>query len=198
MGKEINNKKESKEKNKLPTIPPMHELMDNYKVKKHKPQWYGDLIERLDEELKQASNFRSKVLILHLYVEYWINEIIRITYKNPKIIIDDDELGKFGNKVKLLKSRDFFDGEDLFKDLFGNLKQIQWIRNHYSHTLLMKDELDQDIEDRIKNMKMLYIRKSVDLSKKSFEERFLICALDTFDFLEQIIDYIMKMIPRPF
>lgn len=172
----------------------MYEFIRDYKIKKHKAQWYGDLLKRLDEELKEATNFRSKVLILHLYIEYWVNEIIRATHEFPEVIIDDGELGRFGNKIEILKSRNFIN----YEGLLNNLTQIQWFRNHYSHTLLMKDELNQKMKDRIKNMKMLYIRKNLDLSKKSFEERFVICAFDTFNFLDELNDHILAMSPRPF
>lgn len=170
-------------------FPPACEFIRDYKIKKHKTQWYDKIIIRLDKELKETKDFRSKVLILHLYIEYRINELIRATHKSPEIIIDDDKIGEFGNKIKILRSRNF-----IYEDLLKNLKQIQEIRNHYSHTLLMKDELD----NKIKNMKLLYMRKNLDISEKSFEEKFVICALDTFKFLDQLTDSVLNMIPRPF
>ncbi len=175
------------EKSKI-ELPPMYEFITDYKIKKHKTQWPHDLYARLDKEIKEAKDFRSKVIILHLYIEYWINEIIRISHRNAELIIDDEELGKFGNKIKILKIRGFID----YENLLVNLKQIQEIRNHYSHVLLMKDELDQKIKDKIENMKTLYIRKELDISKKSFEEKFLICAFDTFNFLEKLFDHIIE------
>lgn len=178
-----------KSRKTTPKLPPMKELMTNYKVKKHEPVWYEELLTKVDEDLTKIKEFRLKVIVIHIYIEYWINELIRALFKRPKIIIDNGDLGTFENKIRILESRGIFDNH---KDLLKNIRMTQRIRNHYSHKLILKDEVDEQVKAQIDNMKPLYAPKGRNLSKMTYEEKFIHLSIDAFIYLDQLNDHVWE------
>ena len=118
-------------------------------MKKHKKHEHNLLSERLCDEFNEANNIRELALIAHLYVEYYINEIIVMALKKPNLVIDDNELGSFKNKMLLLQSLGFFEHEQY---VLQNIALIQRIRNHFAHNLLISEEVPNQIFDRIKQL----------------------------------------------
>lgn len=126
------------------------------KMKKHKTQEHNILCERMCDEFNAARSVKELALIAHLYLEYFVNELVLSEFKNPNLIIDDNDLGTFHGKVTLLKAL------GLFKEaphLLANIEIIQRIRNFYAHNLLLSDDVPKPVRDRI--MQLQYLENGV-------------------------------------
>lgn len=118
-------------------------------MKRHKTQEHNYLSERLCDEFNQAKNIKELALVAHLYVEYFVNELIVETFRTPGLVIDDDKLGSFGSKILLLEAMGLFND---VPHVLSNVTLIQRIRNHYAHNLLLTDEVPEPVASRIKQL----------------------------------------------
>jgi len=119
------------------------------KMKRHRTYEHNLLIERMCDEFNEARNVKELALIAHLYLEYFVNELVIVIFKEPNLVIDDGELGSFKSKVTLLKALGLFgDAHHLLK----NIELIQRIRNFYSHNLLITDKVPEQVADRIREL----------------------------------------------
>ncbi len=163
--------------------------MEVRNLKKHEQVDYVELLESLNKDLTEIKDFRLKVIVIHLYIEYWINELILALFHEPKKIIDDGDLGTFENKMKILESRGIFKTHE---DLLTNVRMVQRIRNHYSHKLILEDELNEKVKTCINNMKALYAIKERNLSTIAYEEKFIQLSVEAFKYLDQLNDHVWK------
>ena len=116
------------------------------KMKRHRTHEHNLLIDRMCDEFNDVHNVRELALVTHLYVEYFMNELIVAKLKSPALVIDDSELGSFKNKILLLRSMGFFEG---IPHVLRNMELIQRVRNHYAHNLLLTDEVPEPVASRI-------------------------------------------------
>src|SRR4051794_21461874 len=111
-------------------------------MRKHTTFEHNGLSERLCEEFNNARSLRELAYIAHLFIEYYVNELTVAVLREPKLVVDDVDLGSFRNKVLLLRAMGIFENREA---LLRNVELIQGIRNFYAHNLLMAD----DAPDRV-------------------------------------------------
>lgn len=156
-------------------------------MRKHKRVEHDKLMDRLCEEFNEIRNLRFLSIIAHLYVEYFLDEIICIKFKQPELIIDNEELGSFFNKFTLLRSIGIFDSK---KDLERNIEMINRIRNFYAHNMLIEDVIPQEIVDRINEMKYIEGSNTYGESMEGMDEenKFHIIGISTITSLSNLLD----------
>jgi hypothetical protein len=118
-------------------------------MKRHKTHEHNLLGERMCDEFNDAQSVKELALIAHLYVEYYVNELVVAKFEKPALIIDDGELGSFGSKLTLLKAFGVFDE---VPHVSANTELIQRIRNFYAHNLLLSDEVPEPVASRIRQL----------------------------------------------
>jgi hypothetical protein len=72
----------------------------------------------------------STLLITHLYVEYFINFLIKRYFKLSAKILDDHNRYTFSVKLDLIYEKDFIP-----EWLYFNIRKLNKIRNEFSHNL---------------------------------------------------------------
>lgn len=115
-------------------------------MKKHKTHEHNVISDRLCDEFNDAANTRELAYVAHLYVEYFLNELIVATFKFPELIIDSNDLGTFHSKLTLLRAHGIFDKKPA---VLRNVELIQRIRNHYAHNLLMTNDEPEPVVSRV-------------------------------------------------
>lgn len=144
----------------------------------------------MNKELaRYHDDMRSSALNLHLFVEYCINEIIRIRFDDCQEIFDEKKWGwSFGRKVKLLKCSGVLVEDSI---LAQNIGVVQDIRNYYSHTLkLASDEVDENIVHFVHEMKPLHERLEMD--SWTTLDKFQLLTLETIASLLQLYNEVLK------
>ncbi len=107
----------------------------------------------LVSELNEQKETRMLALMIHLFVEYWINEIINVLFKNSDFIFKDKDLNGFSHKIDLLRACGVLkEGSDLLR----NIQLINKIRNDYAHNLIV-GEIEKATIERIREIVMLKI-----------------------------------------
>jgi len=101
------------------------------------------------DEFNDARDVRELALVAHLYIEYFVNELIVAKLKSPEIVIDDRDLGSFRSKILLLRAMGVFDAAP---HVLKNVELVQGVRNHYAHNLLVIDEVPEPVVSRIKQL----------------------------------------------
>jgi len=119
-------------------------------VIKHKTISEEHFFQSLVSELNQQKETRTLSLMIHLFAEYWINEVITVLFKNPDFVFKNS----FSNKINLLKACGVIKEKT---DLLKNIWIINQIRNDYAHNLFV-DEIEKTTVDNIRNMVMLEVR----------------------------------------
>jgi len=108
----------------------------------------------LVEELNKYNELRTLALVVHLFVEYYINEIIIKLFPKGEIIIENRALNSFSKKINILKAWDLFKSDS---DLLKNINLVNEIRNKYAHNLIAS-EVDKEAAKKINDIKILEIR----------------------------------------
>ena len=151
-------------------------------MKKHERKTDQELFQQLTREFKSIRGVRFVSVITHLYVDYFVNELVCREFKHPEKVIDDRELGEFQNKFSLLKARGFFDGR---KELEKNVELLTRIRNYYAHNIASKG-VPMAVSDRVKELKALPEFKNEKkelfapfLSGNELEDLFRVHAIQT-------------------
>jgi hypothetical protein len=129
-------------------------------MKKHRTFENKALTERLCDEFNESKDLRNLALLALLYLEYYINEILIFYFRHPQVIIDENEVGSFKNKLAILKALGVFDE---LNAVVKNVTLIQGIRNHYAHNLLETDKAPEKIVSRIKQL--VYLKKDGSVGK---------------------------------
>ncbi len=111
----------------------------------------------------KSGNIRQKVLIIHLAIEYWINEILKIKLEDLRIANFILENLTFYKKYELLKKMDLLNPDNIY-DKRINENIIKSIKNSMKNTGI---SVLQEIETRPKNRK-----------KEGQFSFFLICSND--------------------
>ncbi|MBI3032890.1 hypothetical protein HYY69_05415 [Candidatus Woesearchaeota archaeon] len=104
---------------------------------------------QLMEEFNKEQEIRSLVLTAHLFIEYWINEIIMNIFPQGKIIFKNKELRGFSSKIDILTAFGVFEKDE---DLLYNITQINQLRNKYAHNLIIKES---EVNKSIKQLKLI-------------------------------------------
>lgn len=106
--------------------------------KKSKRRDYSEkdkIYRRLADEINEPDPLRSKVLTLHLYIEYWLDNIIEKEKNKGK---DFSNVGTFHQKNESLHNLKIIDDH-----LYSNIEKINKIRNIYAHTLELEKVQDK-------------------------------------------------------
>jgi len=119
---------------------------------KHKTIDNDELMESLCNDLNDAPDIRYLSISSHLYVEYYLNELIRLKFDEAKLIIDESELGSFNNKFLILQALGIFRDK---ATLISNINLLRSIRNFYAHNLLISNPLPEEVKSRIKQLKYM-------------------------------------------
>ncbi len=123
----------------------------------------------LTNQINDPNPLRSKVLTLHLLVEYWLNKILEeLGYSKSRI--DDLTFHK--------KNEELHDNKILDDLIYENVKIINRIRNVYAHEIDL-DKLEPKINDLLNGIKF-----SLDFETSS-DDRFLAIAVQTMFQLEE-------------
>lgn len=134
----------------------------------------GEYQTQLDKFKKQDGFFEpiSTVLTTHLYIEFFINQLIEKHFKLKKKILDDHRSYSFSIKLDLI-----FEKELIPDWLYHNIRKLNDIRNKYSHRLHF-DILNADLsfkfpddQNEIENMNLL---KGLDKRRKKHNRNHLI------------------------
>ena len=164
-------------------------------MKKHRTFENNFLMERLCDEFNESEDLRNLALVAFLYLEYYINEILIFYFRHPQVIIDENEIGSFKNKLAILKALGVFD--DL-NAVVKNITLIQGIRNHYAHNLLETDKAPEKIVSRIKQLEYLKDDGSVDKydtpwikAVDPIKVQFHFCAISTIGVLARL-EYLLS------
>lgn len=123
-------------------------------------------------DFKGIKDTRGLILVLHLYVEWWLNELIKKYFKNSDVILDENPLNNlksFYNKLMLLNSIGILEG-----DVFEDIKTVNRIRNIFAHNL---DLSHPDVREKFKSeMERVRMREARE-AKMSAEDRFSLLAI---------------------
>lgn len=152
-------------------------------MKRHQTHDDDFLGERMCDEFNEARNVKELALIAHLYIEYFVNELILAKLKKPEIVIDDGVLGTFKNKVLLLRAMGVFaDTPHVLK----NVELIQGVRNYYAHHLILTDDVPEPVISRIKqlvyfdrNEKLCDFDEPWSAHADPLQTQLQVCALET-------------------
>lgn len=153
-------------------------------------------IENFLNRTRVAVNSKEPLLLIlwsHSALEYWLDLLIKVSFIEPKLILDENDLRSFYNKTVLLKSN----GTIKNKEIFYNLKTINEIRNKFVHGSFDKENFDAaKIKGKIYSLKKIetgFVKEPIDnLGKKiHFSEKnpygyFPFCALTTLGSLIKI------------
>ena len=149
---------------------------------KHKTINVGKFFSKLVTDMEQNKDFRSLALIMHLYTEYRINEIILKVFKKGKEYYVDEKRFTFSDKIKLLEATDIIKSQDLLT----NLRVINRIRNDMAHTLVIEEVIEKN-KDQIKSMKFVHNPKTTpSLEKLNELDKYRILCVDTMIALNNI------------
>lgn len=136
--------------------------MENLNSKRIKKLTLGNVpeIKSFDELASRLNSIqgepRASVLIIHLYLEYYLNMIIERKIPKPKRILSN---ATFYNKLKLVEALDVLD-DTLIYDLY----KINEIRNKLAHNIEIESlSLQDEILNLIKQMKVYSGLKNADL-----------------------------------
>lgn len=132
--------------------------------------------DRFNELIKDLGikNERGKIITLHLYIEEWLDEIIKTFGGITKI----KRRLTFWQKAKLIHSIDLMD--DL---LVNNILLINRLRNMYGHNRKVDENKKLDLIAQLK------LRPNYDW--EGFNKLDAICSLTMMD-LQEILDYVKK------
>lgn len=150
----------------------------------HKSMEPFEYYETLFSELHTAFKIddpRLEILIIHLYAEYWINEIIKKIFRHPDVILDANI--DFYKKYTIIKAY----GVIQDKRVLENIETLNSIRNHYAHTLDYDRVLESSVvHDKIKKMSLLTSENSHNLESDNPLEYLRNCSISTLYELSKI------------
>ena len=84
--------------------------------------------------LKEINDMRFLPIIMHQYIEYYIDIIITNQLEHPEFILKERHSFGFYEKCILLRALGIFDGSE-GKKLLINIRIITRIRNYYAHEM---------------------------------------------------------------
>ncbi len=155
-------------------------------MRKHEKKSEAKLFEQLVKEFQAVRGVRFLSIITHLYLDYFVNELVCREFAHPEEIIDGKVLGEFNNKVSLLKARGFFDEKQALEK---NIALLTRIRNYYAHNL--SDEgVPKEVEHRILELKEL---PEFDKQPKEFFSAFKVGSAVEDDFRVRAIQTVLVL-----
>jgi hypothetical protein len=132
-------------------------------MKKHKPVENDPLMEQLCNDLNNSRNLRDIALFCGMYIDYFLNELVIITHpERPENIIDDENLGTYFSKTRILRAMG-----TLSKELTKNILLIGEIRNYFAHKILLDPKkTPEEILPKIKSLDYLeYTGSSIKITR---------------------------------
>jgi len=161
-------------------------------MKNHKTSEPRTLWKDLGAEFDQIDSLRELALSAHLYIEYYINQLLVNRFSHAEKIIDENELGTFKNKITLLKAFGLFDRQEA---LLENITLIQGIRNHYSHHRIIAGQEPEKVTTRIRQLAFLNENGTVGTWNESFDNfksishgQLYVCSIFTLAALSNLAD----------
>jgi len=160
-------------------------------MKRHKTIDNDELIDKLCDEVNKASDVRYLSLIPHLYIEYYLNELISLKFDKAELILDKIDLGSFYNKFLILRALGIFKQND---KLIKNIELITRIRNFYAHNLLISNRLPEENKSRIKQL--VYLddegnESDYDVPWAEHVDEYMtqlqVCAVSTINVLQRMV-----------
>ncbi len=115
---------------------------------------FGAFIYTFLKNINETGNIRFLSIIMHQYLDYHTDNIIKSSFKNPNEILNETVVFGFYEKCILLKAVGIFD-EDNGEKLLSNIRIINSIRNIYAHNLLdlsTDETVPLKIKDKINSM----------------------------------------------
>ena len=113
----------------------------------------GDTFNRMCEELNGIHDTRYFIVMLHLYLEFWINKIIEKKCKNTDKILEFS----FSQKLMILNGFNIVTDE-----LFHDIKKFNELRNKFVYVL---DIQENEIDVTLKQLKNKNVKKVLDSPK---------------------------------
>ncbi|MCH7648924.1 MAG: hypothetical protein IIA83_09990 [Thaumarchaeota archaeon] len=113
----------------------------------------SDTFERMCKELNGIHDTRYFIVMLHLYLEFWMNQIIEKKCKNP----DKIKNFNFSPKLKILNSFNIVPDE-----LYHDIKIFNDLRNTFVHDLDIKEN---KIDEKLIQLKNKNAKKVLDSPK---------------------------------
>jgi len=123
----------------------------------------------LTETMNETIETRQIVLLLHLYLEYVINEGILKLFVHGEDLLELN----FFKKLEILKATGVLDNH---QDIFENISKINSIRNYYAHTLIL-NEVEQIAIKQVKEM--TFIGKKEIPSNFDFKDELKLKSIET-------------------
>jgi len=113
----------------------------------------GDTFDRMCKELNGIHDTRYFIVMLHLYLEFWINKIIEKKCKNADKILEFS----FSQKLRILNGFNIVTDE-----LFHDIKKFNDLRNKFVHVL---DIQENEIDGTLKQLKNKNVKIALDSPK---------------------------------
>ena len=110
----------------------------------------GDTFERMVKELNGVHDMRYTIVMLHLYLEFWLDKVIEKKCKNSKKILEFN----FFQKLRILNGFGIVSDE-----LFNDIKIINELRNTFAHEL---DIPENEIDTKLIHLKTENSKKALD------------------------------------
>ena len=109
----------------------------------------------ISRNLNEINDIRFLPIIMHQYLEYFIDNVISSQFKNPESILKERHSFGFYEKCFLLKALGIFDGQ-AGKELLINIRIMTRIRNYYAHEMDISvgEIMPENIKDMINSMHM--------------------------------------------
>jgi hypothetical protein len=120
--------------------------------------FYGVLGSEFMKHIYDDKNPMSLTLKSHLFIENFLDEIIRKKFKKPEILFKRREI-TFSVKNDLLYANNY-----LTEDLYNDITRINSLRNKFAHNLLF-DIADYDIT-KLKYMESIKNIKAINIETK--------------------------------
>ena len=123
-----------------------------------------EFFKSLVDHLNRIKEVRNKVITLHLYVEFLMNNFLEAFFPNSKEIVESNRFS-FWHKLKIIEAMGF--NEQLCK----NIGKINSFRNQFAHKL--------DLESIVLNFDNVYVREPEKFSGLDDIKKIQILAVET-------------------
>lgn len=148
----------------------------------------GKFLAGFSKNLRDINDIRFLSIIMHQYIEFLIDTIIRSEFKHFDVILKENYLFSFYHKCALLKALGIFDGLK-GKNILINIRIMTRIRNHYAHSLDIStgEIIPDNIRDMVNSMHTFgKLRWNNNDNNNDLQMKYKRLALETFWELSEI------------
>ncbi len=136
-----------------------------------------DIFKRLVYDLNNIAGIRELVLTLHLYIEFYLNWIMKESFDDPPAILN--ERTTFYSKMQSLKAIGTLKGE-----LYDSIKSINSIRNNFAHKLF--DDHIAFRENLVNKVRLILPKDSVHKQSPSLHNTIALLSVKLIIDLDEI------------